>query len=307
MTPSTEPRPLLKRGDTIGVVAPGFAPAPAALRSGIRFLTKAGYTVRVGDHVGGLEGYFPADDGDRADDLNTMVRDPEVKAIWFARGGYGSARILPLVDWAALRRSGKIFIGYSDITALAMAALRKSGTTWLYGPVVTEIGLQQSHHKAGFGRLLRGKDDQLKFRKGQVLVSGKACGRLLGGNLTVLVHLLGTRWMPSLDGAILALEDVGEETYRLDRALTHLRMSGALDRIAGICLGRFNPPPAQRRFPPDRSLESMLQDLLGDLNVPVVHDLPFGHIPGKRVLPLGCAATLDTVTRSLGLSPRPGN
>jgi len=306
VTPSTETRPLLKRGDTVGIVAPGFAPSPAALRSGIRALARAGYTVRVGDHVNGLNGYFPADDGRRAADLNLMIRDPDVKAIWFARGGYGCARILPQVDWAALRRSGKIFIGYSDITALAMAALRKPGSVWLYGPVVTEMGRERSHHKAGFGRLLAGKEDRLKFRNDQVLAPGKARGRLLGGNLTVLVHLLGTRWMPSLDGAILALEDVGEETYRLDRALTHLRMSGSLDRIAGICLGRFDPPPTRRRFPPDRSLKAMLQDLLGDLTVPVVYNLPFGHIPAKRTLPLGCPATLETVTRTLDLSPRPG-
>jgi muramoyltetrapeptide carboxypeptidase len=269
-------------------------------------LTRAGYTVKVGAHVLGLEGYFPADDSCRAADFNAMVRDPKVKAIWFARGGYGSARILPLVDWAALRRSGKTFIGYSDITALALAALRKPGTTWLYGPVVTEMGTEHSHHKAGFGRLLAGKEDRIRFRKDQVLSAGKARGRLMGGNLTVLAHQLGTRWMPSMDQAILALEDVGEETYRLDRALTQLRLSRALDRIAGICLGRFNPPPARRRFPPDRSLEAMLQDILGDLGVPVVHGLPFGHIPGKRVLPLGYEATLDTSTRSLGLSPRPG-
>ena len=306
MTPSAEPRPLLERGDTLGVVAPGFAPAPSALRSGIRALIRAGYAVKIGEHVQGLHGYFPADDFRRAADLNAMVRDREVKAIWFARGGYGSARLLPLVDWAALRRSGKVFIGYSDITALALAALGKPGTTWLYGPVVTEMGTLHSHHKAGLGRLLAGSDDQLRFRKDQVLTPGKARGRLMGGNLTVLTHQLGTRWMPSLDGTILALEDVGEETYRLDRALTHLRQSRALDRIAGICLGTFNPPATRRRFPPDRSLETMLQEVLGDLKVPVVHGLPFGHIPGKRVLPLGCQATLDTAARSLGLSPRPG-
>ncbi len=305
MTRSTEPRPLLKRGDTVGVVAPGFAPPPAALRSGIQALARAGYAVRVGDHVHGLHGYFPADDSRRAADLNSMVRDPDVKAIWFARGGYGCARILPQVDWTALGRSGKTFIGYSDVTALALASLRKPGPVWLYGPVVTEIGRKHSHHQAGFARLLAGRDDRVKFRKDQVLTAGKARGRLLGGNLTVLVHLLGTRWMPSLDGAILALEDVGEETYRLDRALTHLRMSGAMDRIAGICLGRFDPPPARRRFPPDRSLKAMLLDLLGDLKVPVVYQLPFGHIPAKRVLPLGWSATLETVTRTLDLSPRP--
>lgn len=305
MKPTTRPGPLLRRGDTIGVVAPGFAPSPAALRSGIRALERAGYIVRVGRHVHGLHGYFPAADRQRAEDFNDMVRDRSIHAIWFARGGYGSARILPLVDWAALRRCGKTFIGYSDVTALALAALRKPGTVWLYGPVVTEMGLDRSFQKAGFRRLLAGKDDRLAFRKDQVLVPGKGKGRLLGGNLTVLTHLLGTRWMPSLDGAILALEDVGEETYRLDRLLTHLRLTGSLDRVAGICLGRFDPPPARRRFPPDRSLEMVLRDLLGDCKVPVVHSLPFGHIPGKRVLPLGCRATLDTVTRRLDLSPRP--
>ena len=306
MANSSEAQPLLKRGDTVGIVAPGFAPAPARLQAGIKALDRAGYQVRVGEHVRGLHGYFPADDSDRAADLNAMVRDREVKAIWFARGGYGSARLLPHVNWNALRRSGKLFIGYSDVTALAMAALRKGGTSWMYGPVVTEIGVDRTYHKAGFARLLAGRDDQLKFRKDRILNPGRAEGRLLGGNLTVLVHMLGTRWMPSLDGSVLVLEDVGEETYRLDRAISHLRLSGALDQVAGICFGRLNPPPARRRFPPDRSLHAMLKDLTGDLPAPVVYDLSFGHIPGKRVLPLGGWATLDSATRTLSLSPRPG-
>ena len=121
--------------------------------------------------------------------------------------------------------------------------------------------------------------------------------------MTVLVHLLGTRWMPSLEGAVLVLEDVGEEVYRLDRLLTHLRMSGRLKGLAGICLGRFDPPAASRRFPGDRSLPEVLEEILAPLGVPVVRDLPFGHIPGKRVLPLGGEAMLDTASRTLRLIP----
>jgi len=294
---------LLSKGDGVGIVATGFAPDPRLLRAGVQWLEQAGYQVRLGTTVEGLHGYFPASDEERAADFMTMVRDRSIRAIWFARGGYGSARILEHVDWAAVRRSGKLFIGYSDITALALASFRGRSPRWMYGPVVTELGGPDSCHMAGFRRLLKGETDTVRFRGDQVVVPGRARGTLLGGNLSVLVHLLGTPFMPSLKKAILVLEDVGEETYRLDRLLTHLKMSGVLSRVAGICLGRFSPPATSRNYPGDRPFREAVQEILGGFEVPVVCDLPFGHIARKRVLPLGGQAVLNTTSRTLELIP----
>jgi muramoyltetrapeptide carboxypeptidase len=296
---------LLARGDVVGVVATGFAPDPRFLETGVRWLQQAGYEVRSGTTVSGLHGYFPASDLDRAADFMAMVHDRSIQAIWFARGGYGSARILEHVDWAAVRRSGKLFIGYSDITALALASFRGRSPLWMYGPVVTELGAPDCCHMAGFRRLLRGEPDTVRFRSHQVVVPGRARGMLLGGNLSVLVHLLGTPYMPSLRRAILVLEDVGEETYRLDRLLTHLKMSGALANVAGICLGQFNPPASTRKYPGDRPFQEAVQEILGSLNLPVVQGLPFGHIDRKRVLPLGGLAVLNTANRTLEMIPEP--
>jgi muramoyltetrapeptide carboxypeptidase len=153
--------------------------------------------------------------------------------------------------------------------------------------------------------LLRGEETTIRFGRRRVVAAGRAEGRLLGGNLSVLAHLLGTRHLPSFDGAVLVLEDVGEEVYRLDRLLNHLRMAGVFRKVGGVCLGSFDPPGARRRFPPDRPLSEPVKEFLGPLGVPVVTDLPFGHVAAKRTLPLGGRAVLDTRKGILRMEPRP--
>jgi muramoyltetrapeptide carboxypeptidase len=286
--------PLLVRGDTVGVVAPGFAVRPAPLQAGARRLRRMGFRVALGEHVLSRHGYLAGPDEARAEDLRAMIADKDVRAIWFARGGYGTARILDRVPWRTLKRRPILFVGYSDLTALFCAVVQRTGQVCLHGPVVTELGKPGAYHPRSLRRLLNGEPTALRVRGRQVLVEGYARGRLLGGNLTVLTHLLGTRYAPDLRGCVLFLEEVGEEAYRIDRALTHLKMGGAFRRLAGVLVGRCSVPRPERSFPRDRSLRELLTEFFAPLGVPVVTDLPAGHVPAKWTLPLGGTAEIDT-------------
>jgi muramoyltetrapeptide carboxypeptidase len=275
---------FLNPGDTVGVVSPGFAVKPALLEQGLDRLRRMGYEVVVGDHVLARQGYLAGDDGQRAADLREMLRRPEV-----------SAR-------AALRRDPKLLIGYSDLTALFNAVVDRTPAVCLYGPVVTELGDSGAWHAPSLRALTSGESLTLRLARRSVLVEGRSEGRLLGGNLSVLTHLVGTRFAPDFRDCILFLEETGEQTYRVDRMLTQLRQSGALRRVKGIVLGRITVPP-RRRFPPDRSPDEVLRETFVPLGVPVVRDLPAGHLPGKRTLPLGARAILDTTSRTLSFEP----
>ncbi len=297
--------PLLSEGDTVAVVAPGFAVRAALLRAGVAKLRTMGFEVRVGEHVLSRHGYLAGTDAERARDLNRAARDRKVRGIWFARGGYGTARLLDLLDWKELIEGpARVFVGYSDFTALCCPILRDSESLCLYGPVVSELASASAYHAGSLRGLLRGERSTLRFAPDQVIRPGRARGRILGGNLTVLAHLLGTPHAPDLRGALVFLEDVGEEVYRLDRLLQHLKMTGALDEVAGIALGSFRPPPRKRSFPPDRPFTDVLRDALGSLDAPVVRGLPVGHLSGKRTLALGAIGTLDTRAGTLEVAGR---
>lgn len=291
----------LGRGARVAVVAPGFAVKRDALEAGLEALRRRGFRPRVGRSVLEQQGYLAGDDDARAADLVEALVDPDVDAVWFARGGYGTTRLLERVPWRRVAARTRPLIGYSDLTALFAPATRR-GVRCLYGPVVTELGDPATFHAASLRRALAGEAQRLTFRRDDVLVPGRARGPLLGGNLTVLTHLLGTRWALDAAGAILFLEDAGEPTYRVDRMLTQLEQAGTLRRIAGAVIGSLAIPP-RRRFPPDRDPTEVLVERLGGLGVPVVRGLPAGHVGGKRTLPLGAPARLDTEARELRLGP----
>ncbi len=294
---------LLARGDTVGVVATAFAVRPALLEAGVRRLREMGFRVLLGDHVRDCHGYLAGDDAARAEDLRAMLLHPEVKAIWFARGGYGTARILEQVPWRRLKRHPKLLVGYSDLTALFSAVVQRTGQLCLHGPVVAELGQPDAYHAPSLRRMLAGQPTTLRVRKGQVLAGGKARGRLTGGNLTVLSHLQGTRFAPDFRDSVLFLEDVGEEAYRVDRALTHLKMAGAFRDLAAVLLGDFATPRSRRLFPPDRSVRELLAETFVPLGVPVIGGIRAGHVRGKWTLPLGGTARVDTAAGEVRLTP----
>lgn len=294
--------PRLRRGDVVGVAAPAFAVRPRLLELGLSRLRKMGFRPRVGSAALGREGYLAGNDERRLEDLRAMIEDREVRAIWFARGGYGSTRLLDRFPWDGLRDNPKLLIGYSDLTALFAEAIRRTGRPCLYGPVVSELGDGRFFHAPSLRASLAGEPVEMKLRPGQILSGGRARGRLAGGNLSVLTHLCGTPFFPDLRGRVLLLEETGEELYRLDRMLTQLRLGGALDRVAAVLLGDWIVPP-RRRFPPDRSLDAVLEEFLLPLGVPVIRGLPLGHGPRKRTVALGGAVDVDTAARRVVFRP----
>lgn len=294
--------PILTRDQIVGVVATGYAVRPLLLRRGIARLKAMGFHPLLGRSVTAADGYLAGDDDARFDDLSDMLAREDVAAIWFARGGFGTARLLRRIRPAMLRGRRPALIGYSDLSALFAQFTRAGSRRCLYGPVVAELGDARNYHAGSLKAALAGREQVLKLRRSQVWSGGRARGTLVGGNLTVLTALCGTRFEPTLRRRILFLEEVGEPTYRLDRMLTQWRDAGWLRGLAGVLLGSFTIPP-RRTFPPDRDAGQVLREFFEPLGIPVVAGLRAGHCRGKRTLVLGAPAEIDTTRRRVVLGP----
>jgi muramoyltetrapeptide carboxypeptidase len=258
----------------------------------------------LGPNTAARHGYFAGTDEQRLADLNDALRDPGVGAIWCIRGGYGTTRILDRIDFDALTRHPKPLIGYSDITAVLNAATRHTGVVTFHAPMARvsmpafsrwhfERVLTAAEPAGRLGRLVEPADVLVPTdNRIATLHGGVAEGPLAGGNLTLLQCLVGTPHFPDLDGAILFLEDVGEDLYRVDRMLAHLRMVGALDALAGIMVGRFTE---LNRVMADGALgfDEVLATYFLPLGIPVAYGFPIGHIDDQWTLPLGVRARLD--------------
>ena len=280
--------PLLKPGDLVTAIAPsGAVKSTDALEQGLAIWRKRGYRVEMGENYRSCCGYLAGSDRQRRADLATAWQNPECKAIIAIRGGYGGARLLE--DWTWDVTQPKWLIGFSDVTSL-LWSLTKAGVSGLHGSVLTTLAAEPEWAIARmFDYLETGRLDTLQ---GQPGVSGQASGILLAGNLTVATHLLKTPMQPSFEGAILALEDVTEYPYRIDRMLTQWRMMEVLEGVKGIALGRFSrcePYPGTNSW----TVEEVLRDRLEDLGIPLVYDLPFGHDGVNAALPVGQLVHLD--------------
>ena len=305
--------PRLARGSRIALVAPA---GPLLERDDI---TRAAALCRaldyepvVAPHADGHYGYFAGTDEDRLADLNAALRDPAIDAVWCIRGGYGVTRILEGVDFEALRRRPRAIIGYSDITALLAGVTRCAGLVAFHAPTArAEMPAFSRRHfskvlceaaPAGVLEPLPVPSNVLMPQQHRVVTicGGVAEGPLAGGNLTLLQCLIGTPCFPDLDDAILVLEDVNEDLYRIDRMLAHLRMVGALARLKGIAIGRFT---GLKRHMNDGALgvDEVLAHFCRPLGIPVAYGLPFGHIDDQWTLPLGVRARFDAAAGSLEL------
>jgi muramoyltetrapeptide carboxypeptidase len=296
----------LRSGDTVALVAPASPPPdPALIDLAIGALEKPGFRVKPGRHLRARRGYLAGDDRERAGDLMRAFTDEQVRAIFCIRGGYGSSRLLPVLDYKAIRRHPKILVGYSDITSLHCALLTKSNLVSFHGPMVVSDLLHPECAPATRDCLLRtlmepaapGAISQgFPKRDVSVLRRGTARGRLIGGNLAVLCASIGTPYQPAFAGRILFLEDVSERLYRADRMLTHLLNAGLLQQVAGVAVGLnlgSEDAPAQLGAEYKQTIADMLRDRLLPLRVPVVTGLPFGHGTSNATLPIGVEALLD--------------
>jgi muramoyltetrapeptide carboxypeptidase len=291
--------PALRVGDVIAVVAPASAPSLTRLARGVATLESLGYRVKVMPETRTRSGRFAGDDRRRAAALRRALADDRVRGIVFARGGFGSARMLPLVE-ADLRRAGpKIMVGYSDATTILAYASGELGWVTFHGPMVaSDFPTLRDGDRRRFREAVGGEPIR-PFELSRIHRRGLAEGRLLGGCLSVLVSLLGTPYEPRFAGAILFLEDVNEEPYRLDRMLTQLRLAGALRRVRGIVFANLT------RCGSPTEMHAVLAERTRDLGVPVAYGLASGHGRAKRTLPLGVRARLDANAGTLEILEPP--
>lgn len=273
---------------------------------GLDKLRERGYQVEVGRPEYVRRGYLCGPDPERLEELNTFIRREDVKLILAARGGYGTMRLLPELDYEALQSRPKLFVGYSDITALHLAVFKKIGLPGLSGPMAA-VEWHDPHPASErlFWDLVRGgTPDSLLGPRGEKMTAmrpGTTQGTLLGGNLSVIVRLIGTPFLPPLDGTILFIEDVGEEPYRVDAMFAQLKLSGILDRLGGLLIGSFSEWEPDDDSP-TLTIDEVLDDYLCDVSFPVAKNLVYGHFPVKNTLPVGVQARLEVTSERVSLS-----
>ena len=283
----------LEGGDPVSVVAPAAAIDRAGLETGIRQLEEWGYRVRVAPAAYERSGYLAGSDRSRGESLRAAILDPDVRAIFFARGGYGSARILPLLGEDLATVEPKILVGYSDTTGLLNHFTHHFGWVTFHGPM---ISTDFSDMSASDGRLLREIIEGRTlptYRLGTPLRAGIAEGTLTGGNLSTLASLLGTPWAIDARGAVLFVEDRNERSYRIDRLLTQLRLAGIFDGVRGVVFGEMPECGGMHE------IRRVVGEVLGGLTFPVTFGLRSGHGRGKKTLPFGVRARLDAEQRFL--------
>ncbi len=300
-----QPLPPLEAGARIAVVAPGSRVRRDPLRRGLRVLESWGYEVARGTHLLDRSGDLAGTDDARAEDLRRALLDPSVDAAWMARGGWGTARLLPSVVPDLAGAAPRWVLGFSDVTAL-FAVLLGEGWTPVYAPLVVDLADPRRYVARDLRGFLRDPRAERRFAPGprDVLVPGRAEGWLAGGCLAVLAALAGTPWQPDLGGAVLFLEEVGEAPYRVDRMLWQLRQSGMLRGVRALLYGQFvgcRPLPGR----PSRPLRAVLREHAEALGVPALAGLPVGHGPRMRVLPLGYRARVDGEAGEVVVLPPP--
>ena len=294
--------PRLRKGSIIGLIAPASTPAAEEnIERGAAYLEHLGYRVKLGMHIRRKHGYLAGTDEERAQDFNAMVCDKDVNAIFTIRGGYGTPRILRMIDYRSLKHHPKIIVGYSDITALQLAILRKIGLVTFSGPMT---GVEMSKGMAPyteehFWRLLTSTKTIGPFHNPagepwRILNDGKAQGQLIGGNFSLLACLFGTPFIPELRKSILILEDVDEAPHRLDRMLAQLLNTGVLQQLNGLVFGKFTDCRPSDPKEPHLTIDQILEEYTAQVQCPVIANVRSGHTRQRLTVPLGLSTILDT-------------
>jgi muramoyltetrapeptide carboxypeptidase len=258
-------------------------------------VSSLGLVPKIGRNARSKRGYLAGSDEERAADFNEAVRDANVRGIFALRGGYGTMRILHAIDYDGLARDPKVVLGYSDLTALLNAITQRTGLVTFHGPVAALSQFTENEITWLRRAVMQAEPiGELDAAAVCALVPGCARGRLVGGNLSLVTALIGTPYEIDMSGALLAIEEVDEAPYRIDRMLTQLRLSGALHRVAGVLVGRCTNCDIREDHPyAAMPLAETLRDRLGDLGVPVLTQLPIGHDGEQWTLPIGLEANID--------------
>jgi muramoyltetrapeptide carboxypeptidase len=309
-TPPLLPRVPAKHA-TIGIFAPSGRVDPARLSEGVGHLEAAGHRVVISDEALREWRYFAGTDADRLAGFNRLLEDPAIDIMLAARGGYGLSRLLPAIDWQRVRASGKVFVGFSDFTAFNCAALARARLATLHGPMLAidfGDGEPDEFMVRHFDATLFGPHDAETVSASHGHEPGIARGTLWGGNLSLLAHLVGTPYLPAIDGGILYVEEIAEEPYAVERLFMQLHHAGILQRQKALLLGDFGDcvPKNPSRYP--YSMDEVVESLRGILACPVLTGLPFGHVARKLTLPFGVEGEISIAAeewtlRWPGLSP----
>lgn len=309
--------PRLRPGDTVGLFASSSRLNQAAVDQGRAQIEALGFKVRLGRHLRAVDGHYAGTVAQRVDDLHQLWADGDVRALWSVRGGAGTAALLPHLDYARMRRDPKAVVGFSDVTALLLALQQQAGLVGFHGPAATNgftaytaealrAVLMNPPPAGEAGLVLRLSPDHLRRAasdpayRARTVRAGTAEGPLLGGNLTLLASLAGTPYLPTFDGALLFVEEIGEEPYRVDRLLTQLQQARGLQRTAAVMAGVFRNCEARSDSPP-MTLAQVIDRQLGAAAVPAVYGWSFGHVSDQLTLPLGVRARIDTQAQTLTL------
>jgi len=286
--------PRLKPGDTIGIVAPAGPFDPEKFIKGKSVLESMGFQTFFDDDIFQKHGFLAGTDIHRADQVNRLFAEPTVQAIFCARGGYGSMRILSLLDFETIQTHPKIFLGFSDISALLSVLYDRCGLVTFHGPVVTTLAKASEKTIMAMKTVLT-SDVSLELipENGKVIKSGVCSGVLIGGNLTTLCHLVGTSFVPNFKGKILLIEDVGEMPYRIDRMLTQMKLAGCFNEIVGLILGGFKECGYLNE------VVEIFSNIFEDADIPILTGFEVGHGEHNLTIPMGLGATLDTKSKKL--------
>jgi muramoyltetrapeptide carboxypeptidase len=287
-TPSFQPLPALQRGDRVAVIAPASGFDRSAFDTGLAVIA-ARYRIEHGAGIFERHRYLAGSDERRLEELLGVLADPGIRAVFCARGGYGATRLLKRLVGVAPPGSQKPLIGFSDITALHLW-LQQHGRRSIHGPVLTQLGRFSAMSAERLFALLESTRLPAPLEGSDAYVAGTAEGVLLGGNLSVFSRMLGTSFMPALDGAILLLEDQGERPYRLDRMWTHLELAGVFERVRGIALGSFTACDEPKA---DYGSAEVLRELAVATGLPCAAGFPIGHGDVNEPVPLGVRVRLD--------------
>jgi muramoyltetrapeptide carboxypeptidase len=294
LTAALQPPPALAAGDRVAVIAPASAFDRASFEAGLALIASR-YSAEPGAGLFERQRYLAGSDARRLAELTAALTHPEIRAVFCARGGYGATRLLTRLEPGKVPGPEKLLIGFSDITALHLW-LQGAGRTSIHGPVLTQLPRLPLPTTERLFALLESEAPAPPLRGALTYVGGVAEGPLLGGNLSVLTRLIGTPFMPDLEGAVLLLEDQGERPYRLDRMWTHLALAGVFARIRGIALGSFTGCEEKDGA---WGSEEVLRELALATGLPCAAGFPVGHGEVNEPVPLGVRVRLDADARSL--------
>lgn len=291
--PIIKPKPLLP-GGTIGIFAPSSRTEPERVERAVQWLENYGFKVVIHPQTFAVYDQSAGTPSEKIEAFTDLWFDPSIHALMAARGGNRSSLILPALHDMDLASNPKILIGYSDVTALLNAITYRHNIVTFHGPALNSFinDTDEKHLEAAF-YMMAGHDTRIATRGGRVVVSGTATGRLVGGNLSLIASMIGTPWAPDFDGAILFLEDTGDDMSRYDRMLIQLRHAGVFERVNAVMFGHFSAAEDHSRRPFTLSIAQLIEEHIAPYGKPVVANMPFGHDRDLITLPIGMEARLS--------------